>query len=112
LQHLILKKALAINSDGFGRPVSWGSLSNAIRETIPSLTDIELHDTLLYLDERNYLSLQKFHGDVPNLTLVKLHEFPVKSAFFNGEFRLLLTPEGRVYFEEMDARIPSGVSPL
>jgi hypothetical protein len=60
LQHLILKHALAINSDGFGRPVTWGSLSNAIREAIPSLTDIELHDTLLFLDGRDYLILPKF----------------------------------------------------
>src|SRR5712692_8427918 len=100
LQHLSLKHALAINSDGFGRPVSWGSLSNAIREAILNLTDFELHDTLLFLYRRDYLILQKFHGDVPNLTLVKYHEFPVKSAFFNGEFRLLVSPEGRVYFEE------------
>jgi diguanylate cyclase (GGDEF)-like protein len=104
LQHLILKHALAINSDQYGRPVSWGSLSNAIREAIPSLTDIELHDALLFLDGRDYLRLQKFQGDVPNLTLVEHHEFPIKAEFFNGEFRLLVTPEGRVYSDEMDGR--------
>jgi diguanylate cyclase (GGDEF)-like protein len=112
LQHLILKYALAINSDGFGRPVRWGNLSNAVRETIPTLTDIELQDTLLYLDERNYLRLQKLHGDVPNVSVVKLKDFRVANAFFNGEFRLLATPEGRVYFEEMDARISSDESLL
>jgi diguanylate cyclase (GGDEF)-like protein len=112
LQHLILKHALAINFDRYGRPVSWGSLSNAIREAIPSLTDIELHDTLLFLDGRDYLRLQKFQGDVPNLTLVEHHEFPVKAEFFNGEFRLHVTPEGRVYFDEMDARISSNHSLL
>jgi hypothetical protein len=76
-----------------------------LRESIPTLTDIELHDTLLYSEEKNYLRLQKFQGYVPNMALVTFHEFPIKSVFFNGEFRLLVTPEGRVYFEEMDARI-------
>jgi diguanylate cyclase (GGDEF)-like protein len=104
LQHLILKHALAIHSDRYGRPVSWGSLSNAIREAIPSLTDIEMHDALLFLDGRDYLRLQKFQGDVPNLTLVRHYEFPVKAEFFNGEFRLFVTPEGRVYSDELDSR--------
>lgn len=105
LQYLILKFAIAINTDGHGRPATCGSLSNAIRETVPNLNDTELHDTLLYLYGRRQLILHKFQGAIPYQTLTEYYQFPIKNGFFNGQFRLLVTPQGRVCFYELEARV-------
>jgi hypothetical protein len=113
LQYAVLKFAVAINSDGFGRSTIWGALANDIRELISDITDSEIMNVLLFLHGRQHLILQKFSGDVPYWTLTEYHEFPMKNQFFNGQFLLLATFEGESRLQELEAKLyePVPVAP-
>lgn len=102
LYYLLLSYALGIE-DRNGRPTFWAVLGNVIRDAGMDASNTELLDTLKLLWGSGLLSLKKWDDRFRNF--VEYSNDANDSFFFRGEFRLLATPKGRVYFEQLEAKV-------
>jgi hypothetical protein len=105
LQCLILKYADCFNDDGLGRSTSWGALVSAIRNAVTDLRDRDVKNTLFLLSGRKLLILKKYQGEVPYARAIEYDEFPTQGTFFDGQFRLVVTPEGQAILDELEEKL-------
>ncbi len=101
IDYLVLDYALAVE-DAHGRPTLWASLGNHLRTANVNISDLELIETLKGLRQESRLRLIKWYD---GLSFQDYSEYDEHRGFFNGEFRLLVTREGRKYHGEAQTHL-------
>jgi len=49
--------------------------------------------------------LKKYRGEVPYAKAIEYDMFPTQGAFFDGQFRLVVTPEGQPVLDELEEKL-------
>jgi len=115
IEYLVLQNVKTVG-DGFdGLPTTWGGLSGIIRQNGPALsvTDLqstELLDALKRLFAEGHLSFDKW--DEAGQVFRPYSDYGDDGAFFfKNQFRMRLTPGGRLYFEQLEAATSQQLPP-
>jgi len=115
IEYLILQIVMAVGDDSEGLSAIWGELSRIIRQKGPTVgasgvKDGELRDALKRLFDEGHLLLDKW-DDVGQI-FRPYSDYSDDSPFFsNNQFRMRLTPGGRLYFEQLESALPPEAPP-
>lgn len=109
IEFLILQNVKTVGDGYEGLPTNWGGLTGIVTQNGPAagvtgLKAAELLDALKRLFDDGNLSLDKW--DDEGQVFRPYSDYSDDNAFFlKGEFRMRLTPGGRLYFEQLEAAV-------
>ena len=104
IECFILGFALEIQDGGLGRPTQLAPLREALQARCGDCELDELLDALYVLSDQ-HAELYKFVGPGLKSDFRRVKNASRWRAFFNGQFRVKVLPEGRVRFQTLEEKL-------